>query len=195
MAKPEGPGGDLISAVLTSVRRYDAVDNHGRLVQAEILEFLARAPEPFDPAFGHTHITASAMVVGRRGLLLHRHKRLGIWLQPGGHIDRGETPWAAAKREAAEETGLEVEIVTPADSIPAVFNLDIHNSALGHVHLDLCYLAAPLQDRAPAPPLGESQEVAWVSADEAVRIGDTRLAAMAAQVQIVKLDQDRSEPR
>jgi ADP-ribose pyrophosphatase YjhB (NUDIX family) len=39
-------------------------------------------------------------------VVLHRHRVLGIWVQPGGHIDSGETPWDAAVRETAEETGL-----------------------------------------------------------------------------------------
>ena len=40
--------------------------------------------------------------------MLHLHKRLDLWLQPGGHIEPGETPWDAARREAHEETGLDV---------------------------------------------------------------------------------------
>ena len=40
-----------------------------------------------------------------RGILLLVHRRLGIWLQPGGHVDPGETPWEAARRETVEETG------------------------------------------------------------------------------------------
>jgi 8-oxo-dGTP pyrophosphatase MutT (NUDIX family) len=41
-------------------------------------------------------------------VVLHRHRVLGIWVQPGGHIDSGETPWDAAVRETAEETGQDV---------------------------------------------------------------------------------------
>ena len=47
-----------------------------------------------------THVTASAIVTGDEGVVLHLHKRLAIWLQPGGHIDEGEAPWQAALREA-----------------------------------------------------------------------------------------------
>ena len=66
-------------------------------------------PTPCDEHAGPTHVTASGIVVGRRGTVLHRHKRLGIWMQPGGHIDPGETPGEAARREATEELGLAVE--------------------------------------------------------------------------------------
>ena len=59
-----------------------------------IEQFLAIAPTldaPFDEHANDTHITGSAIVVGKRGVVLHLHKRLNIWLQPGGHIEQGET--------------------------------------------------------------------------------------------------------
>ena len=51
---------------------------------------------------------ARRLIIGPRGVVLHRHKRLGLWLQPGGHLEPGETPWEAAARESIEETGLQV---------------------------------------------------------------------------------------
>lgn len=38
-------------------------------------------------------------------LVRHRYGRTDLWMLPGGGIDRGETPAAAAMRELAEETG------------------------------------------------------------------------------------------
>lgn len=58
---------------------------------------------------GQHDLTVSAFIVrgapdGPR-LLLHRHKKLALVLQPGGHVELAENPWAAIIREIAEETG------------------------------------------------------------------------------------------
>jgi 8-oxo-dGTP pyrophosphatase MutT (NUDIX family) len=37
-----------------------------------------------------------------------KHKKLGKWLPPGGHIEPNELPDDAACREVLEETGLKV---------------------------------------------------------------------------------------
>lgn len=50
----------------------------------------------------------SVAVYPRHGgkALLVLHKRLGVWLPPGGECMPGETPQEAAARELLEETGL-----------------------------------------------------------------------------------------
>ena len=54
----------------------------------------------------------------------------GRWNLPGGHVDHGETPAAAARREAAEETGLDlplaglVGVYTGAQSVRFVFRAE-----------------------------------------------------------------------
>lgn len=55
------------------------------------------------------HLTASGIVFDLRDkhfLLIH-HNMLDRWLQPGGHLEAGELPPQAARREVLEETGVE----------------------------------------------------------------------------------------
>jgi 8-oxo-dGTP pyrophosphatase MutT (NUDIX family) len=139
--------------------------------QVRFLEELARLRAPCDEDADPTHVTASAIVVGPRGTVLHLHKRLGIWMQPGGHIDAGETPPVAARREAIEELGLAVE--HPAAG-PQLLHLDVHEAALGHTHLDLRYLLLAGDDD-PHPPPDESPDARWCSWGEAMAMADAAL--------------------
>lgn len=134
-----------------------------------------------DPCNEHgdpTHVTASALVVAERGTVLHLHKRLNIWLQPGGHIEAGEDPADGALREAAEETGL---VVAHPASGPRFFHLDVHPGPRGHTHLDLRYLLFADGAADPAPAPGESPHVRWFSWDEAAAVADAGLVGAVAR--------------
>jgi 8-oxo-dGTP pyrophosphatase MutT (NUDIX family)/GNAT superfamily N-acetyltransferase len=126
---------------------------------------------PFDEGASLTHVTASAIVTSDAGVVLHLHKRLDLWLQPGGHIDHGEMPWDAARREALEETGLSV---TPVGQPSRLAHVDVHPGPRGHTHLDLRYqfTAPPV---VPEPPEGESPEVRWFSWAQAIAVADPGL--------------------
>ena len=139
--------------------------------KVRFLEELSRLSAPYDEHADPTHVTASGIVVGSRGTVLHLHKRLGIWMQPGGHIDAGETPAVAARREATEELGLAVD--HPASG-PLLIHLDVHDAALGHTHLDLRYLLIAGDDD-PHPPPDESPDARWCTWDEAMAMADAAL--------------------
>jgi 8-oxo-dGTP pyrophosphatase MutT (NUDIX family) len=166
-------------ALRSSVR--DAVAARAPIDTAELAcihEFLERfdaLANPFDHEGDAVHVTGSAIVVGLRGVVLLQHKRLGFWLQPGGHIDGGESPWNAALREAREETGLDVRFA--GDGEPRLVHVDVHAGGRGHTHLDLRYLVDG-GDADPSPPADESQEIGWFDWDAAIeRAGDERLKA------------------
>jgi 8-oxo-dGTP pyrophosphatase MutT (NUDIX family) len=162
------PEVDRLAAAIAGHVPDDPREDRSRTV---ILDHLRTLEHPFDRYAAPTHVTASAVVVGPRGVLLHRHRRLHRWLQPGGHLDPGERPEDGARRECEEETGLTVE--HPVGG-PVLVHVDVHGSADDHLHLDVRYLLVG-PDAEPSPPPTESQDVAWFTWDQADAVADEAL--------------------
>lgn len=170
---PDGASGGTADEVLRAlVTGYQPPDARAASAKRRFLAELQRLEKPFDRHADPVHVTASAIVVGVRGTVLHLHRRAGRWLQPGGHVDAGEAPEDAALRETREETGLAAE--HPPGG-PRMVHLDVH-PAQEHVHLDLRYLlVAP--DEEPSPSPGESPQVRWCGWDEAESLADPGLVS------------------
>ena len=173
----------MIVAVRVAVANRFPCDAREELSQKLFLEALDRLEDPFSETADPTHVTGSAIVVGRRGVVLHLHKRLGIWVQPGGHIEDGETPWEGALREATEETGLELRHPTGG---PLLVHVDVHPGPKGHTHLDLRYLLLA-SDQDPTPHDGESVDCRWFSWDEAIEVADPALRGVLCTLQAEEL--------
>jgi 8-oxo-dGTP pyrophosphatase MutT (NUDIX family) len=137
-----------------------------------IVAFVRRHERPFDRAIREGHLTGSAITVsadGSRVLLLH-HRKLGRWLQPGGHGDPGETTGEqVALREALEESG--IEGLTLHARAPRPLDVDVHDipargAEPAHQHLDLRYLVVAPESARLLPELAELNEIRWVAWDE-----------------------------
>jgi 8-oxo-dGTP pyrophosphatase MutT (NUDIX family) len=158
-----------VQALLLARRPADAKEEADR---SAMLAFLEGLPEPFSRHQPGAHFTASALVVddARTRTALVHHRKLGLWVQPGGHIDEADASViAAALREAREETGLDG---TLAQAEP--LHLDVHEiperpDMPAHLHLDIRFLVVAGGDLAVSD---ESLDVRWMSLDEAARRGD-----------------------
>lgn len=156
-------------------------------------------PDCFERTCAPGHVTASAWVLSpeRSRFLLVQHRKLGRWLQPGGHAD-GETDVAAvALREAQEESGLEHLAFWPERAEPFPIDLDVHaipahGSEPAHEHHDVRFvLVAEGGERVRAS--AESLAVRWFEMDALETSGlDESLLRMGRKVRAL---QGGPEPR
>lgn len=139
-------------------------------VVAQMQSFYASHPDVFLRSYAPGHFTGSALVFdhGFQQLALTHHKKLGLWLQFGGHADGDRQLQRVAFREAEEESGLQqIEFGSQLGELP--LDLDIHEipawkTEPAHLHYDFCYLlTAPYQQLQLSD---ESNQVRWFSWDE-----------------------------
>jgi 8-oxo-dGTP pyrophosphatase MutT (NUDIX family) len=143
--------------------------------QAELrqlyLDHLAGHPDGMWKSCEAGHVTASALVIEpeRGRVLLTLHKKLGMWLQMGGHCEPGDTTLArAALREATEESGIQGLTLLPGGPV----RLDRHPiPAPCNWHLDVQY-AALAPSAAVAQISDESLDLRWFAYAEVAGVAD-----------------------
>ena len=131
------------------------------------------------------HFTASAFVLSpdRRDLVLIHHKKLGIWVQPGGHVEPSDADLiSAARREVLEEVGLaELELLQRGGSL--LFDVDIHEIPArkqepAHEHFDVRFaFVAKTRELVPSE---EVLDLRWVPLDavQSIATDDSVLRAV-----------------
>jgi 8-oxo-dGTP pyrophosphatase MutT (NUDIX family) len=152
------------STLLAELRDYDPIDAREAEMRGRLIAFVAAHAEPFARTLAIGHVTASAWIVdaARTRALLTHHRKLGRWLQLGGHADGDPDVRAAALREAREESGLS-SLRFASDKI---YDLDIHSIPArpgepAHDHYDVRF-AFEADAGEPLVISAESKDVAWV---------------------------------
>lgn len=153
--------GDPPTTTATGLRR------RGRIRLVDVPRLLIGALVQLGALFGgrYSRIEGAHLFVedaeGR--VLVVRMTYMGAgWMLPGGRVERGETPAAAAERETREETGLEVA-VDRLLLVEAYRPKDVSFVFAGRV------VGGTLD-----PQLGEISEVGWLTREE-LAAGSARL--------------------
>lgn len=167
-------------ALIAKLERYDPIDDADRSSRDRLLAFVRGEPGCFERSLLDGHITASSWIVdasGERVLLTH-HRKLGKWLQLGGHADGDPDVIRVALREAAEESGLrELSLVSEE-----IFDLDIHGIPAredagavvpGHLHYDVRFAFRAGEEDAFTVS-EESLDLAWIPIESLERYSDER---------------------
>jgi len=115
------------------------------------------------------HITASSIIISKGKMLLIFHKTLKMFIQPGGHLENDTSLWEAAKREAIEETGLDVELHEQYGDIPVYIDIqeipeNKKKQELAHTHFDCMFVFKSKNEQVKLQE-GEVSDYKWVPLD------------------------------
>ena len=129
------------------------------------LQFLEENDNLFGKDNLSGHITGSAWILDetKTKVLLIHHKKLELWLQPGGHYDlKDSSIIETARRETIEETGLKSVVLLSKK----LFDLDVHliparKRIPAHYHYDFRFLFQANND-VLNPDFNEVNDIKWV---------------------------------
>jgi ADP-ribose pyrophosphatase YjhB (NUDIX family) len=137
------------------------------------------------------HFTVTGYVVNpqRTKLLVIKHKKLGKWLPPGGHLEENEVPHLGVLREVVEETGIKANLVIPEHTIdlemtgaidmqiPAphallyqVIPADKHDQE--HIHLDMAFVLEAGEEQVLTHQESEVAAARWWTKAELINSND-----------------------
>lgn len=102
--------------------------------------------------------------------LMIKHKKVGKWLEPGGHIELNEDPEEAGLREVFEETGIKVKLIGkryPREE-DYITPIAVQKNVIkeNHIHIDLVYLAYPFENQTEVQNTIETDGLKWFTLKE-----------------------------
>jgi len=142
----------------------EAWEPHEAAMVAATIAFVEAYPNCADRSLQVGHLTGSAWIVDttRTQVLLTHHRKLGKWLQLGGHADGDLDLARVALREAEEESGLKRLRFLSSQ----LFDVDRHwiparRDEPAHWHYDLRFLLEGSLEE-PLIVSSESKDLQWV---------------------------------
>lgn len=164
--------------LLTLLRDYRTRFMDEAAMVAKTRRFVLAHERCFDRGLNHGHVSGSAWVLNpaRSHVFLLHHRKVDLWLQPGGHADNNHDILEVALNETAEESGAERAAVHLLSE--RIFDVDVHcvhetANEPRHWHYDIRFLVE-LDDRLNLPGNDESHAVAWVPLYQVMRLNNMR---------------------
>lgn len=126
-------------------------------------------------------------------VLLVDHRKAGLWLPTGGHVEPGEHPVATVRREAGEELGIEAEFSPVAGERPLFVTVTETGGPDRHTDVSLWFVLTRDRNRALTPDPREFRSARWWSRDE-ISLADPAVFDPHMGRMLRKLDQSPLPP-
>ncbi|MFH8933776.1 NUDIX hydrolase [Streptomyces griseosporeus] len=135
----------LRGELLTLVEGIDPWDDLERTHLRTATEWItsgARLHRLAPPDVPPVHLVSYFVVLDdeRGELLLVDHRKAGLWLPPGGHVEPGEDPWSTVVRECREELGIPARALPRTGRRPLFLTVTRTRGQGAHTDVSLWYV-------------------------------------------------------
>jgi 8-oxo-dGTP pyrophosphatase MutT (NUDIX family) len=164
----EVPGGALlheeIRGLVARMAPADAVEDGHRRQALAWLDSTSDVFRRVKPGTPSPHLVSYFLLIdhGRSSVLLVDHRKAGLWLPTGGHVEPGEHPAATVRREVREELGIEAVFSPVTGESPILVTVTATNPVTGrHTDVSLWFVLTGCTGQPLAPDHREFRAARW----------------------------------
>jgi 8-oxo-dGTP diphosphatase len=153
----------IISQIVSSIEPFDTIEEEQI---GFVLKWIASGDEIFrisKPADPDIHLVSYFALLSpeENKILLVDHKKANLWLPPGGHIEPGEHPKEAVKREIQEELGIEATFLIDPPLFLTISRTTEDSHFSSHTDVSLWYVLKGSSDWHLDFDKEEFNEIKW----------------------------------
>ena len=131
---------DEIKAAINTITPLDQIEDEHLHVTSKWIDSGAQLFRTEKPATPDPHLVAYFLLLdsSQEKVLLVDHRKAGLWLPAGGHVEVDEHPKETVKREVFEELSIEAKFLLPDPFFLTVTKTV--GSTAGHTDVSIWYL-------------------------------------------------------
>lgn len=167
----------VVRSVVEAIRPFDPQEEAHRSDALSWIDSgvdICRVAKPASPP---KHLVSYCVLVDAiaRQALLVDHRDAQLWLPTGGHVDVGEHPADAARREMHEELGIEPDFHAAVGATPLMVTVtDTVGRSETHTDVSLWFAFSGRRATELAPDPGEFVDTRWWDFDDIDHAPGTR---------------------
>lgn len=153
-----------IRGLVARVAPVDAVEDGHRRQALAWLDSTGDVFRRVKPGTPSPHLVSYFLLIdhGQGSVLLVDHRKAGLWLPTGGHVEPGEHPAATVRREVREELGIEAVFSPVTGESPMFVTVTATAPAAGrHTDVSLWFVLTGRTGQPMAPDHGEFRAARW----------------------------------